>query len=260
MKPGKRKRLLKERTEHKGIPTDDNMARRFKKVRRQEVSLEQLRRDFPHWEFSATRMGMGWEYTAQLGHRTVRIHAASTLVGFSDNDARTQWYATEAGKTDDYFVWSLTSRVSTPPTPTNAEALKALDELKLVHQSLGACGVRHGKLAEIRELMRRSTALTATVRAAMRQWPVEPGEVGRIGPAIPDLGKRFKKKADGTVWEIVTRRLDGTACSLREMRELGGTGWVSKWVSNWDNPRVEFTGRELFEQFDRLRATTKEEP
>jgi hypothetical protein len=82
----------------------------------------------------------------------------------------------------------------------------------------------------------------------------QPLPAGEIGAGTFDISDRFKRKTDGTVWEVVARRADSSVAEMRQMYWIGperNLGFVG-WHFNLDNPLTVFTGKEVFDQFDPL--------
>lgn len=66
------------------------------------VTLAVLRTEFPHWEWRAQKLGLGWVYVGNLAFAEVRVQAFSVLCGPSDDDFETQWRVTEGQHSEPY--------------------------------------------------------------------------------------------------------------------------------------------------------------
>ncbi len=73
---------------------------------------------------------------------------------------------------------------------------------------------------------------------------------GKVGPGTFELYDRFKRKSDGSLWEVTAARRDSASCELQGMHWCDAPGYYVGWLVSKDSPRFVYTGEELFEQFE----------
>lgn len=88
------------------------------------VNLARLRKDAPTWAWKAERYGFGWIYRGERGPNRVTVQAFSVLSGPSDDDFRTEYYATTDIESMPYFSWLWHAGVREAHTPPNKEGAR----------------------------------------------------------------------------------------------------------------------------------------
>jgi hypothetical protein len=71
------------------------------------MTLTQLRKELPTWDWRAERDGFGWIYVGTKAFAEVTVRAFSVLSGPSDDDYSTQWRVIEGNVSDSYGMFRM---------------------------------------------------------------------------------------------------------------------------------------------------------
>lgn len=71
------------------------------------ITIAELRRNHPTWQWTTSRAGFGWHYNGRKGKARVKVYATSHLCGPAEDDFTTVWRVDDGTTSETYFVWSL---------------------------------------------------------------------------------------------------------------------------------------------------------
>lgn len=74
------------------------------------MTIAELRKMAPDWNWSARRKGMGWQYEGWRGENKVRVYACAVICGPMEDDCATQWRADDGRCSQDVYSWSARLR------------------------------------------------------------------------------------------------------------------------------------------------------